>query len=258
MFFSSKSLILLSSHLFSITSSPLSLPCAPPPPSPSLSSTCLFKQSLCFHINFYDMCFEEGSLCAWKCFLILSWQYSQLTSTCAFLLAAPGQYIRWLWWESAGPRGSSGGCWHCLSQQKSPFQAGRDLPYHEQCPMYLHLLHRAHIPPFQPHIASPPQPDVGGGSARSYLVESVRQRYGGSTGPVSYDLASSSASSADHGSSPSSYGHGSSPFTVRSQWNDLHKRRGIGSQGAGGIRGTVQTEADKTWGDPGGRWFRSC
>lgn len=31
---------------------------------PSLSSTCLFKQSCYFHINFYDLCFEEGSPCS--------------------------------------------------------------------------------------------------------------------------------------------------------------------------------------------------
>lgn len=138
-----KGLILLSSHPFPISNIPPHPHLSPfpplrafpqPPLSLSLSPTLIhmsIQAKRCFHINFYDLCFEEGSLCAWKCFLILSWQYSQLTSTCAFLLAAPGQYIRWLWWESAGPRGSSGGCWHCLSRQKSPFQAGRDLPYHE-------------------------------------------------------------------------------------------------------------------------------
>lgn len=35
----------------------------------SLSPTCLSKQSCCFHINFYDLCFEEG---AWECSLIRS------------------------------------------------------------------------------------------------------------------------------------------------------------------------------------------
>lgn len=42
---------------------PLSLRCL------SLSPTCLSKQSCCFHINFYDLCFEEG---AWECSLIRS------------------------------------------------------------------------------------------------------------------------------------------------------------------------------------------
>lgn len=57
----------------------LSTVCVPPssphpePPTPPLSSTCLFKQCSCFHINFYDLRFEEGfSLlgvaCLWKMF----------------------------------------------------------------------------------------------------------------------------------------------------------------------------------------------
>lgn len=58
--------------------SPLSVfPPSPPPnpPPPPLSSTCLFKQCSCFHINFYDLRFEEGSLLSSallafrKCFL---------------------------------------------------------------------------------------------------------------------------------------------------------------------------------------------
>lgn len=48
---------------------------SPPPHPPPLSSTCLFKQCSSFHINFYDLRFEEGSLLSsallafGKCFL---------------------------------------------------------------------------------------------------------------------------------------------------------------------------------------------
>lgn len=56
--------------------SPLSVPPLPPPnPILPISSTCLFKQCSCFHINFYDLRFEEGSLLSsallafGKCFL---------------------------------------------------------------------------------------------------------------------------------------------------------------------------------------------
>lgn len=56
-------------HLPPFFSSPVRTPpLSTPPPPLSLSPRCLFKQSCCFHINFYDLCFEEGSLCS-KMFL---------------------------------------------------------------------------------------------------------------------------------------------------------------------------------------------
>lgn len=54
--------ILHLSHSLLCLCSPSPLLLLPNPPPPLLSSTCLFKQCSCFHINFYDLRFEEGSL----------------------------------------------------------------------------------------------------------------------------------------------------------------------------------------------------
>lgn len=149
------------------------LSCSNVPPSPTqpllsstaISLTCLSKQSCSFHINFYDMCFEVG---AWECSLIRSWHNSPLTSICALLPTAPGQYIQRLWWESPGPRWSFGGGWHC---KESRFQDGRHLPYHEQRALHLLVVHGAHIspikqPPLAPSPPPPEPPDLGRRSTR--------------------------------------------------------------------------------------------
>ncbi len=221
----------------------------------SLSPTCLSKQSCCFHINFYDLCFEEG---AWECSLIRSWHNSPLTSICALLLAAPGQYIQRLWWESAGPRWSSGGGWHRVSRQESPFQDGRHLPYHEQRALHLLFVHSAHIPPFiQPALAPPPPPpppqppDPGGGSARPHFLQFIDQRHGCAAGSVGDDHSSPPAPPAN-GSLAPSHGHGPPAHPVGPQRDGVRQRRGVRSQRAGGVRGEVQAAEDKARSDPGG------
>lgn len=241
----------------------LQLPSLPPQPllsfplTPSLPHPHAYpSKAAAFILIFMTCAFEEG---AWECSLIQSWHNSPLTSMCALFPAAPGQYIQRLWWESAGPRWSSGSGWPGVSQsrQESPFQDGRHLPYHEQRALHLFFVHSAHIPPvIQPALAPPPPPpqppDPGGGSAWPHFLEFIGQRHGCAAG----DEHSSPPAPPANGSLTPSHGHGPLARPVGPQRDGVRQRRGVRSQRAGGVRGEVQAAEDKARSDPG--WCGLC
>lgn len=224
------------------------------------------RTNVCFQCSIID----NGSCSPWQAqgkdeTCISEWWFPGSILKAFPLFAAPGQHLRRLWWDVAAESRGSGRCGHCDSEEP-PVQARRHLPHHDhhdQHDVHPDLIVRAPAPPVGAHV-SPPSgaPPAGAGpGGRPAGPPNTGHLPGRHAGlrrllhGLAHRPRRPHVGHQPHAASPPPTGH--EHASARSGLSRLpggrRRRSGARSAGAGVVRWAVQTKADQTRGNAGGR-----